>query len=83
MKVIGFASGQSAEDAFKNLINENKYLIETSFNEVICYKLDKEYEKTRQVFFTKRTILATAVSASLLPNTMFYSNIRINVYLHL
>jgi len=56
MQVIGFASGESAEEAFKSLISENKYLIETSFNEVICYKLDNEYEKTRQVSLLKEHV---------------------------
>lgn len=34
-QVIGFADGASPEDAFKNLLKENEFLLMTSFNEVI------------------------------------------------
>ena len=44
-QVIGIAFGENTEEAFKNLINSHLYLKEMNFNEVICYKLDNEFDK--------------------------------------
>lgn len=38
-QVLGFADGTSPEDAFKNLIEENGSLLQTSFNETTCIEL--------------------------------------------
>ena len=41
-QVLGFAKGDSAEEAFKALLRENPYLLETSFDEVVCLELKNE-----------------------------------------
>jgi len=49
-QVIGFSSGLTANIAFQNLIQENKYLKDTSFNTVICYQLNNNYKQNRKYF---------------------------------
>jgi len=41
-QVIGFARGNNEKEAFENLIKENKYLLTTTFNEIICLELKHE-----------------------------------------
>jgi hypothetical protein len=38
-QVIGFAKAKDEQDAFQNLVRENDYLLETTFDDVICYEL--------------------------------------------
>ena len=38
-QVIGFAQGENPDKAFQNLISENVYLMQTSFDEIICFEL--------------------------------------------
>lgn len=38
-QVIGFADGADFEDAFKNLIRENGYLLETTFDEITGFEI--------------------------------------------
>lgn len=52
-QLIEIVSGNTQEDAFKNLINENEYLRQFNFNEVYCYKLAKDYEKSKRYFYIK------------------------------
>ena len=42
-QVVGFASGSDAGDAFVNLIRNNGYLLETTFDHVRSYRLGAEY----------------------------------------
>lgn len=50
-QVIGFAQGINKKQAFKNLIRENAYLLETTFDELICFELkQKDYFKHRAYF---------------------------------
>ena len=44
-QVIGFAKGSNKKHAFENLLNENPALLETTFDEIICYEFcdDKMY----------------------------------------
>ena len=48
LQVIGFAQGADADEAYRNLISENSYLRATSFEEIFCYQLDKDYEQSRK-----------------------------------
>ena len=41
-QVIGFAKGNDENDAFRNLIYDNNYLLNTNFNEIICIELKHE-----------------------------------------
>lgn len=43
-QVIGFAKGENPKQAFQNMIQENKNLLETTFDELICYEL-KDYDE--------------------------------------
>lgn len=50
LQVIGFAKGKDSKEAFQNLIKENEYLLETSFDEIFCYELANNYEKSRACY---------------------------------
>ncbi len=41
-QVLGIVAGENENDAFKNLLEQNDYLIDSSFNEIYCYKLDSD-----------------------------------------
>jgi len=51
-QVLGFAKGDDADEAFCVLLQENAYLLETSFEEVVCLELkDEDYRETKRCFF--------------------------------
>ncbi|KNZ68294.1 hypothetical protein Tfer_3161 [Thermincola ferriacetica] len=52
-QVIGFSEGENAEEAFRNLLQENEYLLETKFDEIYCYQLA---DKKRTDFSLKKEI---------------------------
>ena len=54
LQVIGFASGTTAEKAYKNILVTYPYLKRTTFNNIFCYKLDDQYEESRKNFCLKR-----------------------------
>lgn len=54
LQVIGFSKGDTPEEAFDNLLEENEYLKDTSFNEIVCYPLDKDYKDKKQYFYIKK-----------------------------
>jgi len=39
-QVVGFAKAKDPQQAFRNLIQENSNLLETTFDELICYELN-------------------------------------------
>lgn len=45
MQVIGFAQGDTAKDAMKDLIKKNTYLVETSFDEVFAIQIENDYRE--------------------------------------
>ena len=45
-QVVGFAKGEDPQQAFQNMIQENKNLLETTFDELICYELKNYDEKS-------------------------------------
>lgn len=47
LQVVGFAEGRNSQEAFQNLIKENEYLRNTTFDEIFCYELAKDYEKRK------------------------------------
>lgn len=51
LQVIGFAKGNDAGTAFKQLIKKNSYLRQTSFDEIFSYELSKDYLKTKSYHF--------------------------------
>ena len=50
LQVIRFAEGANADEAYENLLSENSYLNDTSFEKIFCYQLDKDYEQSRKDF---------------------------------
>ena len=52
-QLIGIASGNTQEEAFKNLINEKEYLREFNFDEIHCYKLAENFEESKRYFYIK------------------------------
>ncbi len=53
-QVLGFAEGIDADEAFKTLIEENTYLLETSFNEVVGLELkDDDYRERKRYFYLR------------------------------
>jgi len=54
-QVIGFISGISYEDAFSNLLKNNPYLLDTTFDELICYELATNYSREARSFHLKES----------------------------
>ncbi len=51
-QVVGFAKGVNAQQAFQNLIKENSFLLETTFDEVVCLELrNLDYHKHQKYFY--------------------------------
>jgi len=44
LQVLGFSKGKDSKDAFDNLLEENRYLIDTAFDKAISYELNKDYK---------------------------------------
>ena len=42
LQVIGFAHGNTPQEAFENLLSDNSYLLETTFNEIEAIELKGE-----------------------------------------
>ena len=42
LQVVGYGNGNSPEDAVKNMLEENEYLKETNFDEVIGIELKSD-----------------------------------------
>ena len=52
LQVLGFAEGINHRQAFENLLKENRWLHESSFNKVFCFELkDTDYHKLLETFF--------------------------------
>ena len=45
MQVVGFAQGETAKAAMKDLIAKNTYLVETSFDEMFAIQLKNDYRE--------------------------------------
>lgn len=43
-QVIGFSEGNDENDAFKKLVNENEYLLKTSFDVLLCIELKNKFQ---------------------------------------
>ena len=51
LQVLGMEKGANKEEAFKNFIKENKYLIQMNFNEIIAIELANE----KQYYFSLKS----------------------------
>jgi hypothetical protein len=50
-QVIGFAQGDDERQAFESLVGENPYLLDTTFEEIICVELKHTDYFKHQVYF--------------------------------
>jgi len=59
LQVIGFSIGVDQKDAFRRLLKENSYLVDTTFDEIFCLELADDFIKQKQYFhlseLSKRT----------------------------
>ena len=53
-QLIGIAEGINQEDAFNKLLNKYDYLKQSNFEEIYCYQLIDNYEKTRKSFIIEK-----------------------------
>lgn len=51
LQVIGISEGNNSQMAFENLIKDNGYLLETSFDELFCYELGMNFRDSMDFFF--------------------------------
>lgn len=51
LQVLGIISAKDKETAFKDLLSENPQIIEFGFQNIICYKLDKNFEENKETFY--------------------------------
>jgi len=64
-QVLGFAKGNGPEKAFKALLEENAYLLDTSFDEVVCLELkDEDYGRKKRYFYLKDEIASLSLKVS-------------------
>ena len=54
-QVLGMAQGESAYSAFLNLICENEWLTNFSFEDIFCYKLAEDFEDVVEYFSLNKT----------------------------
>ena len=58
-QVLGFAKENGPEEAFNALLEDNAYLLETSFDEVVCLELkDEDYGGRKRYFYLKDEIVS-------------------------
>lgn len=50
LQVIGISGGNNSQMAFENLIKDNGYLLETSFDKVFCYELSINFRDSMDFF---------------------------------
>jgi len=50
-QMIGTASGETAKQAFYNLLEENHYLKDTNFDELFSFRLAENYREMKEYFF--------------------------------
>jgi hypothetical protein len=50
LQVIGISEGNNSQMAFENLIKKSEYLLETTFDEIFCYELSKNFRDSVDFF---------------------------------
>ncbi len=65
-QVLGFAKENNADKAFEVFLRENAYLLETSFDEIVCLELnDEDYRGRKRYFYLKDEIASSLRSLQL------------------
>jgi hypothetical protein len=60
LQVLGFATGVDDDDAFKNLIREDEWLVQSAFDNVKCLELKHEDYEHHARFFSIKNALSDA-----------------------
>jgi hypothetical protein len=50
-QVIGFSSEKNENEAFNNLLEENEFIKETSFDQIISYQLTSDSDRSKKYFY--------------------------------
>lgn len=50
LQVLGISEGRTSKMAFKDLIKNNKHLLETTFDEMFCYELGQDFNDSTDHF---------------------------------
>lgn len=50
-QIVGFAKGTDPQKAFENLIKENAYLLDTTFDELTCFELKHHDHSAHTSYF--------------------------------
>ncbi|MDW7774884.1 MAG: hypothetical protein SCH39_00940 [Methanosarcinales archaeon] len=53
LQVIGISKGNDSHMAFENLIKENSYLLETSFDKIFTYELNPNFNGSADYYSLK------------------------------
>ena len=46
LQVMGVSEGNNSKMAFEKLIENNEYLLETTFDEIFCYELSPDFRES-------------------------------------
>ena len=57
LQVLGFAQGNNPQQAFANLLAEDTWLAETTFDELTCYELKHPDYQERSTRFSIRSVV--------------------------
>ena len=63
-QVIGFAKGKNEKGAFDNLVNENEHLLESLFDELICFELKHDNNLKHKSYFYLSDIKQNATNST-------------------
>lgn len=56
LQVLGFSEGRDDQHAFENLLKENAWVGQTTFNEILCIELlHLDYQNNSTRFYIKQT----------------------------
>ncbi|MEZ7892786.1 MAG: hypothetical protein QMC67_13670 [Candidatus Wallbacteria bacterium] len=50
LQMIGIAQGSNSDEAFLSLMSENEWVFDFDYDEVFCYQMADNYEKSKKNF---------------------------------
>ena len=51
LQVVGFSKGDTPDKAFEIFLKENKDILKSNFDEIICWQLSDEYDKIQRYYY--------------------------------
>lgn len=51
-QIVGYAEGFNEEDAFKNLISKNPWIINTNFDELVCIEVKQQIREGKRFYLS-------------------------------